>query len=528
MFIGAALLVCLAATLALCISAAQSFIGQKVGSDHPVHVFLTRRIRKNHFRLFARIPDLLNDSYCAAVPLYIHWIIAHFRALAVFWSERLLNPCVNSLHVILVAGIAIYIGHHEGLPAQLYGITACLFALTPQFYHALSARNFGLSARGIGLLLLTAFFFAAYAVEALNLPALTWPALVVLGWLVWGFSTFAQQAMCILSVLLLSTGRLAPLSGAFFGLALFVALHPRYSIGYLRHTFLFIRAYAKELAPIYILQRRESIWRDLTRDIWLRFRRQGATEALRYAYENSALVVVLLNPLVVWCCWSALRGAHLRDGIFGFCLSLALCGSAAAFLTSFRVSRFLGEPERYVESITPWAVLYASHDIFVQTGMPVLIWLLAIFLVADFAQLAASGILLSRVAERSPTLEHIESIIEVRWGTNARVCSNNEHYTKMLMQHDWQYAYCFAVGQPYCGMSIAQAFSRFPVLRREACERIVEHFRINSCLLDREAYDALFENVPSALRSMSVAYETDRFRLLFLEWDPGDVLLEPA
>jgi hypothetical protein len=172
--------------------------------------------------------------------------------------------------------------------------------------------------------------------------------------------------------------------------------------------------------------------------------------------------------------------------------------------------------------------VYAAHDIFERAGMPVLIWLLAVSMVVDFAQLTASSILLKRVAERAPALERIESIIEMRWGTGARVCSNNEHYTKMLMQHDWKYVYCFAVGQPYCGMPIAQAFSRFPVLRREACERIVEQFRINACLLDREAYDALFENVPSALTSMSVAYETDRFRLLFLEWDSGDDRLEPA
>ena len=75
----ATLLICLAVMLTLLISTAQSFVGETIGSDHPVHVFLTRRIRKNGFRLFVRIPDLLNDCYCAAVPLYIHWIIAHFK-----------------------------------------------------------------------------------------------------------------------------------------------------------------------------------------------------------------------------------------------------------------------------------------------------------------------------------------------------------------------------------------------------------------------------------------------------------------
>ena len=326
---------------------------------------------------------MLNDSYCAAVPLYIHWIVAHSKPGTVFhWSEQLVNPVVNSLHVALLAGIAAFVGVHDGLAPQFIGISACLFALTPQFYHALSARNFGLSARGTGLLLLTGFFFAAFTVEELNAPAVSWPAVALLGWLVWGFSTFAQQALCILSVLLLILmGRWVPLAGTALGLALFVALHPRYSIGYLRHTFRLIRTYAAQLGTrVLILKRRESIWRDLIWDIWRRLHEKGAAQALRYAYENSVAVVVLLNPLVVWCCWSAVRGAELRHGILGFCLSLAACGSLAALLTSFRISRFLGEPERYVEAVTPWAVLYATHGILELSGGPLLIGLIAVFL----------------------------------------------------------------------------------------------------------------------------------------------------
>jgi hypothetical protein len=158
---GAMLLICLAVMLTLVISTAQSIVGETTGSDHPVRVFLTRRIRKNGFRLFVRLPDLLNDCYCAAVPLYVHWIIAHFKSRAVFWGERLLHPVVNSLHVGLLAGIAIFTRRQEGPSAEFAGITACLFALTPQFYHALSAR-------GTGLLLLTAFFAAAYTAARLD------------------------------------------------------------------------------------------------------------------------------------------------------------------------------------------------------------------------------------------------------------------------------------------------------------------------------------------------------------------------
>jgi len=137
-----------------------------------------------------------------------------------------------------------------------------------------------------------------------------------------------------------------------------------------------------------------------------------------------------------------------------------------------------------------------------------------------------SKILVNFVGQQAPKLEAIERAIAQRWGEAARVCCNNEQFTKMLMQHDWQYAYCLAVGQPYAGMTIGEAFSSFPILRPEACRRIAEQFRINACLLDRKEYDVLFDTPPAGLKSLEVAYESERFRLLFLEWkssgEPGE------
>src|SRR5579883_1650739 len=522
-FVSTLMWVVLGVGAAFCLSATQSLISQGIGSDHAVHVFLTGRIRKGGFRLFTRIPDLLNDCFCGALPLYLHWTMAHFRAGAIYWSERLLNPALNSLHIVMVAAIATFFFERESWPAHLIGATSCLFALTPQFYHPLSARNFGVSARGTGLLLLTAFFFAAYCVDAA--PATSWIALPILGWLIWGFSTFAQQALCIFSVLLpLLTGRWAAPIGAALGLALFIAIHPRYSIGYLLHTIRFIRAYAKSMAPIYILQRRPSIWRDLVFDLWRRFADQGLARGLRYACENSVLVIILLNPLTVVAGSVAIGGgADLRSGAYGYCVALAVCGLVAALLTSFRLSRFLGEPERYVEVATPWAVLAGAYVVNDRLGHGALLGLGAFFVLIDLMELGSSRFLVSVVAPDTPDLEQLERCIERRWGSSARVCCNNEHYTKMLLRNDWKFAYCMAIGNSYGGMTVEESFSRFPILRPNACRRIVTQFKINACVLDRREYDVLFETPPSGVRQMSIGYENERFRLLFLEWEAGSV-----
>jgi hypothetical protein len=516
--IEAAFLSIVGIVMAFGLSVFQSFMGSKIGSDHPGHVFLTRAIKSNNYRLFVQIPKLLNTAFCAALPLYIHWLLSHFNSRTMFWAERLLNPILNTIHVGVFAVIALLWSSLIGLPVAFVGIVTCLFALTPQFYHSLSARNFGLSARGAGLLLLSLFFLASYGIEAGYSPVLCWLLLTVLGWLIWSFSTFAQQALCIVSVLLLIGGRFIPLVGAMLGLMLFIALHPTYARGYLKHTFRFIYVYATELAPIYILNRRKSIWRDLVWDVWVRSA-GGLKSGLRYAYENSVLVVVVLNPLIVVACWFTLSRTEPATGIVDFAGAVSVAGALAALLTSFRQTRFLGEPERYVEVVTPWSVLVGAYAIQDQFGMSALIIPVALFLVLDFFQMLGSYILLNYITGKPIKLSDLETIITEHLGAGARVCSNNEQMTKMLMQNDWRFAYCIAVGPDYCGMKVSEAFSAFPNLRREACERIVSTYRINACVLDRSLYSSIFDIPPPGLQDMRVAYESDGLRLLLLQWE---------
>jgi hypothetical protein len=504
--------------LAFALSVTQAFIGAKVGSDHPVHVFLTRGIRNNGFRLFVRIPKLLNTCFCAAVPLYLHWLIAHFRDRAVYWAERLLNPSVNTLHVGVFAVIAGVAASANGWPPLFAPLAACAFALTPQFFHALSARNFGLSSRGTGLLLLTLFFLSAHAVEDGSLPVVTWASLVLAAWLVWGFSTFGQQAMCILSVLLLLMGgRWIPLAGAALGLLVFVALHPAYSLSYLRHTLRFIATYASELAPIYILNRRHSIWRDLVRDIWLKLG-QDVKKGAHYAYENSVIIVTLLNPLVLVACAAALLRPPPDSTLIAFGQTMSVAGTLAVLLTSLRATRFLGEPERYAEVITPWATLAGGYEVYNRLGPAGLIALVLAFLTLDLLQLMASRLLLRQVADNDLALRDVEIAIETSVPADVRFCCNNEQITKKLMQNDWSFAYYLAAGQDYCGLSATEIFSTFPYLRRQACEQVVAAYRVNACLLDRRLYDTLFDQAPATLRCQRVAWENDRFRLLVLDW----------
>lgn len=517
-FTSVLLVLCLA-SLAFGLASLQAFMGAKMGSDHAGHTFIIRGIRANGYRLFTQIPGLLNGAMCGALPLYLHWIFAHLPPKAMFWAERLLNPALSAVHVLLFAFLAREASSEAGLSDIWVVITVALFALTPQLYHALSAKNFGLSARGIGLLLLTAFFFAAYLAGVAGDNMGYWALLALAAYLIWGFSTFAAQAMVILAVLAaLMTGRGIPMVGAGLGLLLFVAVHPRYSISYLRYTLRFIHGYATEVAPLYILNRRYSIWRDLISDIWTSIRRNPRS-GLRYAYENSVLVVAVLNPLLLVALW-AVAGGIGDDGIIGFSADIALCGAVAALLTSFRPTRFLGEPERYAESVIPWATIAGAAFVAVNAGATALAAIATAFLALALLQLYASRMLFRYLSSKPLNLGAAEAAIKTGIDKPIRCCSNNEQLTKLLMQNDWEFSYYISAGQPYCGMAMGDAFTAYPYLKREACARIVEAYRINACVLDRTQYDSVFDTPPAGLRASRIIYESEGLRVLALEWEP--------
>lgn len=506
----------LCALAAFALAFAQALMGARIGTDHPGHVFLIRALRHNRHRLFVRIPKLLNDAVVAALPLYLHWIFSWLGDRALYWAERVLNPAMSALHIVVFAGLlALAWGDAPHVFAGVLAGVAC-FAFTPQFYHALSARNFGLSSRSVGLVALTAAFFGAWRIAEGD--ASGWVIGGAGAFLVWGFSTFAAQALVILSLLAAALfQRLAPAGVALAGLALFVAVHPRYALGYVRHTLAFIAAYARELAPVYILARRFSVWRDLVWDIPQELRR-GFVAGLRYAYENPVLVVAVLNPLALVAAWARLGGG-MHGGLGGYAGELAVCGLAAMLLTSLRATRFLGEPERYVEAAAPWSALAAVVFAADTWGDAALCVVGAVFLGLAVLQLAAFRVLFRTLNARPLDLVGAEAAVTRFAGGDVRLASNNEHFTKLFMLNDWQFAYCIAVGRGYAGMTIGEAFSRFPLLTQPALERILARYRINVCVIDRATGDRPFAGAPPhALERSELIHESPAMRVFGLSW----------
>ena len=506
-----------ASAAAFGLSFAQAKINARHGTDHAVHSFLIDCIRGNGGRGFVRIPRLINEAYIGALPLYLHWIFARFSNRTMRVAEVILNPAVNAIHTCADGGVAFFVARELDASDMFAGVAALLFAFTPQFYHALSARNFGLSARSLGLIFLSCVFFFTWLSGQSDAGWIAWAMLIFSCFLVIAFSTFGLQVLVLVGAVLTILGYWQIALGAFGGVVLFLIVHPRYSVGYLVNTARFIAAYSQELAPRYVLARRFSIWRDLYRDIWTKFRNEGFKAGFRYAYENSFLILAGLNPLTLLAATGYLAFNPFADGsLLDFAGAVALGGVAIMLLTSVRPLRFLGEPERYVESVTPFAVLFATGLLY-SLAIEATIAVIALFSVLCLAQVQASRILARYLSQKPLSLDNVQALITAEQ-EEVRLASNNEQYIKLMLINPWVFSYCIAVGHGYCGMKIAEAFDPFPYLTREALQRIVEEYRINYCILDRQRFDTIFDERPRALTGHDILLETEGIRLVRLEW----------
>lgn len=521
MTVSLALIVVAIALATGMLSLLQAIIGSRFGTDNATHLFMIGQVRK-HGGLFTRVPDLLNNAACGAFPLYLHagLSILSPRALAV--APFFINPIANAAHVGVFAVAAATFQRLGNLPDTFTIAATMLFGFCPQFFHAFSARNFGFSSRGIGLLCLTVFFvsYAAVTLEIVPfIPGLL--AMIVAAYLVFAFNTFAAQALLIvgtiLAVLRAEATHLAAVVG---GLALFVALHPKYSMAYIRDTLLFIRAYARELAPVFILARRHSIWRDWIWDIPRRFR-AGAVAGFHYLYENSLVVGMVLNPLTIAVIAAQFTANGSDSPPMKLVGEIGIAGLLAMLLTSFRATRFLGEPERYVEATAPWIILAGGAWLWGIAGAGAVWALASVCVVMSLVQLALSEFLARRVTQARDTVESIADAIAARMDdTDVRLVANNEQYTKLLLPNPWKFSYFIAVGKPYCGMSATEAFSLFPILRKEALERIVLDYRITVVVLQKQHFSTIFDcEAAPQLRRIEPILNTPDVSVLRLEWE---------
>ena len=334
-----------------------------LGSDHAVHVFIVNQIRRNNHKLFDKVPGIINDAYLGAYPLFMHVVLSYFSDKQIQIVAKHYNSTVNGIFVFLGGTISMFL--IEDMQWELM-LGICLsLALCPQFFHVFSARNFGLSSRPVGILLVSILVLLGYYYETAIESSWFVVSGVLVGYLIWGSNTFAQQTIILTGLfqgLLYSSWFL--IFVFMISLATFIIFHNTYAISYIYRTTLFIYTYATQMAKLYILKERHSIWRDFIWDFYKQFDKNNLKISVKYVYRNPVIIIIFLNPFVLF---SMLPESFIAadTSFIVYSMRFSFCCFLVFIITSLRFSRFLGEPERCGDGyyvLSDYINVYCARD----------------------------------------------------------------------------------------------------------------------------------------------------------------------
>jgi len=331
------------------------------GSDHPYHLGLINSIRENKHRFVGSFPNIIGEKNFA-YPQFFHWVLSLIPKNFLDKQYHLIGVVLNTLSLTLFIALTIWVYPliSSNISIERFVLYAgLLYIMTPFSWAIWNAKNTEVSARGLGL-------FLGYLYQILLLlyyNSGNWVFLFFIFVIVFGIllsSQFANQYV------LFTLPFFAFFYNIYFILVfpplaflLFYIINKNVALSFVRGQYWHKTIYYKYLAKIFILSDRPSIWRDLIYDIWKNIINNSVSGIL-YAYHNSLISITIGIPSLAYLIF-IFSGSHLFytteiERLLFYNIIIALI---VFFLTSFRKTRFLGEPERYVEFVIPCVAILA-------------------------------------------------------------------------------------------------------------------------------------------------------------------------
>lgn len=312
------------------------------GTDHAYHYRLAHYIKSNHHYLVKKFPYWIPFSVC---PQGYHWVCSFLNRRYLLQKANVINYVIFALTLLAFNGFIILIDDFSVLEIVLID---GVFVTLPIMYVVWNAKFMGLSARAFGIFLvyLYLFCFYFYFVDGTLVAFLL---LLFFSFLCLLSSQFAFQFVCFSSIFFfVVTFDFKVLLIIPLDIALLFVLNFQYAKNFFYSQFHHKRNYFKFMIKDCQFKSRYSIWRDFIYDFWVK-------KDKSYILSNPVIEILigaLPNCLVlVYFPFSEV----INDNKAQILYILLSASFFAFFVTSFRIGRFLGEPQRYIEFGIPFA-----------------------------------------------------------------------------------------------------------------------------------------------------------------------------
>ncbi|HEY1037801.1 MAG TPA: hypothetical protein VGF30_00270 [Bacteroidia bacterium] len=341
-------------------------------SDKMYHKLLITLIQANDHKPVTTHTNVINSNLLG-YPQLLHWIISFFPIRNLEKYDKLIPIIMTVLNLCGFYLSAFFFMYHFKTenPGRFLLIATVIYVSIPFHYNLANAKNVGLSARGLGLFfgiltsLLTAMYVSGYGWLYYGLAALT-------GTLILMSSQFATQFYVLVFPFIgLYMWRWEPAVLPLISALIYILVLPKMALASFRSQGQHKKLYFQYLADRFILKHRYSMWRDLVYDIPRRLYHYYLSEGksvkklimhtIRWSYVRNNSFVVLVLEFALLLVFLVFGLFKYNQGVFENPYSIQIMACATVFfLTTFRKTRFIGEPERYLEYAAPFLAVVSA------------------------------------------------------------------------------------------------------------------------------------------------------------------------
>lgn len=326
------------------------------GSDHYFHFAFIKSIKNNKYRFFTKINSFINESDYG-YPQFYHWLLS-------FLSDKFLQEKFKyfGLSINIISFTAFNFFLYSIYPFFLVSVNFNLFVLisglfyilTPFEYFSWNAKNVGLSARGFGLLFGQLFLYSNILFLLTNNFFFLGSA-YLLSFIILISSQFSYQFVLFFSIISsVVFSNIYLLLIPFSSILLLIVIMPTWAKHFLSKLYGHKKMYFRLLSFKFGLKQRFSIWRDFVYDFYTAIKDKGVLRGIEYIYRNPIIEILIGFPVFVL---GVIFVIYFNDRPYNTNYILLFKIISIPFiiflLTSFRKTRFLGEPQRYVEFLFP-------------------------------------------------------------------------------------------------------------------------------------------------------------------------------
>ena len=503
------------------------------GSDHYFHLNLIRLIKNNRHRFISRYSNFIGNEY-ASYPQFFHWVfsfvkIANPARLNFIYKSVIFFFDVSFFLIFFYSG---FLQFSTTLPlVTVFLYAALLFIFTPFNFVRWNAGNAGFSPRGLGVLLGRIFAYL-FLFHLHHSGWICYAALIVVTYIIFISSQFAAQYVLFFCIIYgIAFLKAWILLIPFFGFALFYLLHGKVAVNYIKGQYQHKKIYATHFAQRFILKYRPGIWRDFIYDFWVKLKKEKWA-AIPYIQTNAIVTLFwgfTILPLSLYFLVNATAIKHQQgfwELVSNYTLFQVILVTLLIFiLTSFSKTRFLGEPERYLEFATPALVYlfmqcYSSEFVYYTIIYYVLASLGLIFISKWYdkkSKKVKDNMLWHLSTRRVNGKTMIDKLRELQEkGMPLRIFSNNEEITRRLLEmENSEFLLPDIAAEKTGSFYYKNIFNeQYPVVNEKLLIPMIKEFGVNVLVVDT---NHLSQHYMAVLKDLSFTpvFELENFILFY-------------